>query len=115
MLTLSDYAFTFSKPLTAGTHTIRVENAGPQVHEVNVEQLGPGKRLADARRWLAGGMKGAPPSRPVGGVVGPSVGKVGWFTITLTRGTYVLSCYVPDAKDGKPHILHGMLQGITVN
>ncbi len=115
VLTLSDYAFTFSTPLTAGTHTIRVENAGPQVHEVSVEQLGPGKRLADAQRWLAGGMKGAPPSRPVGGVVGPSVGKVGWFTITLTRGKYVLSCYVPDAKDGKSHLVHGMLQEITVN
>jgi len=115
VLTLSDYAFKFSTPLTAGTHIIRVENAGPQVHEVAIEQLAAKKTLADLQRWMAGGMKGHPPSRPVGGVVGPSVGKVGWFTITLAPGKYVLSCYVPDVKDGKPHSAHGMMQEISVN
>ena len=30
-VTMKDYGFTFSTPLTAGTHTIRVENTGPQL------------------------------------------------------------------------------------
>ena len=113
--TLSDYAFTLSRPLTAGTHTIRVENTGPQLHELTIEQVVPGKTLPDVQRWIAGGMKGEPPTRPVGGFEGPDVGKTGWFTITLAPGKYLLTCYVPDAKDGKPHVVHGMVQEITVS
>lgn len=115
VVTLSDYAFGLSTPLTTGTHTIRVENAGPQVHEIGIEQLAPGKSIADWQRWLVGGMKGMGPAKPMGGITGPDKGKTGWFTITLTPGKYLLTCYVPDAKDGKPHVLHGMVQEITVN
>lgn len=114
-ITEADYGFALSAPLTAGTHTIRVANAGPQLHEVGIEQLAPGKTLADWQRWVAGGMKGMGPARPVGGLTGPDKGKQGWFTITLTPGRYLLACYVPDAKDGKPHVAHGMVQEITVN
>ncbi len=113
--TLSDYAFSLSTPLTAGTHTIRVENAGPQLHEIGIEQLAPGKTIGDWQQWLAGGMKGTGPAKPIGGLTGPDKGKAGWFTITLTPGRYLLACYVPDAKDGKPHVLHGMVQEITIN
>jgi uncharacterized cupredoxin-like copper-binding protein len=114
-VTLSDYAFAASTPLTAGTYTIRVENTGPQLHELTIERLLPGKTLADWQQWMAGGMRGTPPAEPAGGLVGPDKGKVGWLTITLKPGNYLLNCYVPDAKDGKPHFVHGMVQQITVN
>jgi len=115
VLTLADYGFTWSTPLTAGTHTIRVENAGPQVHEIGIEQLAPGKTMADWQQWLAKGMQGMGPGKPLGGVTGPGVGRVGWFTITLPPGKYILECFVPDSKDGKPHVVHGMVQEITVS
>lgn len=114
-VTLSDYAFATSRPLTAGTHTIRVENRGPQGHELTVERLAPGKTFADWQRWLAGGMRGPPVSAPVGGFVGPDKGNVGWVTLTFTRGTYLFTCYVPDDKDGAPHLMHGMVQQITIS
>lgn len=114
-VTLSDYAFTASTPLTAGTHTIRIENSGPQIHELTIERLAPGKTLADFQRWLAGGMKGAPVSMPVGGFTGPDKGKVGWLTVTLTPGTYLLTCYVPDTKDAAPHLVHGMVKEVTIS
>jgi hypothetical protein len=114
-ITLSDYSFGLSTPLTAGTHTIRVENAGPQLHEIGIERLEPGKTLADWRQWAAAGAKGMGPARPIGGLTGPDKGKVGWFTIALTPGKYVLACYVPDAKDNRPHIEHGMVREVTVN
>jgi hypothetical protein len=60
-------------------------------------------------------MKGEPPTRPVGGFIGPSPGQHGWFHITLVPGNYLLTCYVPDAQDGKPHIAHGMIKEITVS
>ena len=35
--------------------------------------------------------------------------------VTLTPGTYLLTCYVPDAGDQKPHVAHGMLQEVVIN
>ena len=114
-VTLSDYAFALSAPLTAGTHTIRVENSGPQLHELTIERLEPGKTLADWQQWVGGGMRGTPPAEPAGGVTGPAKGKVAWLTITLTPGSYLLNCYVPDVNDGKPHFMHGMVREIAIN
>jgi hypothetical protein len=36
------------------------------------------------------------------------------FTADLEPGSYGLMCFVPDAKDGKPHLVHGMMQEIKV-
>lgn len=113
-VTLSDFAFEESAPLTAGTRTIRVENAGPQLHELTIERLAPGKTLADWRRWMAGGMKGEPVSVPAGGFAGPDMGKVGWVTLTFTPGNYLFLCYVPD-PNGAPHFMHGMVKEIIVS
>jgi hypothetical protein len=73
VITLRDYAFDLSTPLTAGTHTIRVENAGPQWHEVGIERLAEGKTTADFQAWMAA-PQGPPPVHPAGGVIGPAVG-----------------------------------------
>jgi uncharacterized cupredoxin-like copper-binding protein len=113
-ITEKDYDFEVTGPLTAGAHTIRVENAGPQVHEVSLNQLAPGKTLADFTKWVQGGMKGQAPAKPVGGVTGPDVGGHESFTATLAAGKYVLICFVPDKGDGKPHAMHGMIKEITV-
>jgi uncharacterized cupredoxin-like copper-binding protein len=115
VITEKDYGFDVSGPLTAGTHTIRVENGGPQIHEVAMNLLAPGKTLADYQAWMQGGMQGPPPAKPVGGVTGPDVGGHEFFTATLVAGTYVLICLVPDNKDGKPHVAHGMIKEITVS
>ncbi|HJQ65705.1 MAG TPA: hypothetical protein VJ816_04980 [Gemmatimonadales bacterium] len=114
-ITEKDYDFDVTGALTAGTHTIRVENAGPQLHEVAMSQLAPGKSLADFQAWVQGGMKGEPPGKPVGGVTGPDVGGHQTFTATLAAGKYVLMCLVPDNKDGQPHIMHGMIKEITIS
>ncbi len=60
-------------------------------------------------------MKGAPPAEPVGGVVGLDKEGRGSFTANLTAGDYGLICFVPDAKDGKPHLAHGMMKTIKVS
>ncbi len=114
-MTLSDYTFALSTPLTAGTHTIRVENAGPQLHEVSLERLDDGKSIADWSAWAQGGMKGPAPAKSAGGVVGPEKGAHAFFTVDLKPGKYLLACYVPDEKDEKPHVAHGMVQEITIN
>jgi hypothetical protein len=52
----------------------------------------------------------------MGGVIGPAPsGRPATFTVTLAPGTYLLTCFVPDSGDQKPHVAHGMLKEIVVN
>jgi hypothetical protein len=111
--TLVDYTFKLSSPIRAGTHTIRVRNAGKQPHEIELVQLPPGKSLADFMNWLQK-MEGPPPGKALGGVSGVEPGMSEYFTHDFTPGNYVLICFLPDARDGKPHFAHGMTQQISV-
>lgn len=111
---LVDYTFEQSRPLTPGRQTILVENAGPQPHELVLVKLAPGKKVEDFGTWAMTGMKGPPPAMPVGGVVVLEKGGRGTFTADLQAGEYGLICFVPDAKDGKVHLAHGMMKNIKV-
>jgi plastocyanin len=113
-LELSEYGFKFSKRLTAGKHTIHVMNTGAQEHEAVFMKLAPGKKMKDVDAWFESGMKGPSPIEAMPGMAGLGKGRTASFTTTLTPGTYGLACYIPDAKDGKPHAMHGMVQEITV-
>jgi hypothetical protein len=111
---LKEYAFELSKPVTAGSHTFEVRNTGAQDHEIEVIKLEPGKTMEDFGKWMAK-PEGPPPASAVGGVIaGKGAGPV-YFTADFTPGNYVMICVIPDAKDGKPHIEHGMAQPFTVN
>jgi hypothetical protein len=112
-MTLNDYNFVLSRPLTPGRHVVRVRNAARQPHEVFVARLAPGKSAADALAWVEK-MQGPPPLQPLGGVVGLDTGAANDIALDLTPGEYALFCFVPDAKDGKPHIAHGMVRQISV-
>ncbi len=111
---LDDYSFTLSKPITAGKHTIRVENGAAQSHEVELIKLAPGKTAQDLMAWMQN-MQGPPPASAIGGIAGMPRGEVQSFTHDFTPGNYVLICFIPDARDGKPHFMHGMMQTITVS
>jgi hypothetical protein len=113
-LELFDYGFRFSKPLTAGKHTIHVMNNAAQEHEAVMMKLAPGKTMKDADAWFESGMKGPSPVTPEPGMAGLGKGRTATFTTNLTPGKYGIVCYIPDAKDGKPHEMHGMVQEFTV-
>jgi len=111
---LKDYDFESSEPLTAGKQRILVENAGPQVHELVLVKLMPGKTIQDFAGWTET-MKGPPPAMPVAGVGALENGMRTSFTADLTAGEYGLICFIPDAKDGKMHLVHGMMKTIKVS
>jgi len=113
-LTLNDYSFALSRPLTAGTHTILVRNGAAQPHEVELIRMAPGKTVNDLMAWMQS-MQGPPPASAIGGIAGMERGQVQSFTTSFTPGTYVMICFVPDAGDGKPHFMHGMVQSFTVS
>jgi hypothetical protein len=112
---LVDYDFKLSAPITAGTRLIRVVNAAAQLHEVVVVRLDPGKTMKDMFAWEMSGRKGPAPGRYVGGMSPIAPGDTADFSMAFEPGSYALICFAPDAKDGKPHAMHGMLKTLTVS
>jgi len=113
---LTDYDFQLSQPLTAGRHVVRVENTGAQVHEIVIAALAPGKTLQDFIAWEQGGEKGPLPTGEwLGGVTNLDVGGHSQFATNFPPGSYLLLCFWPDVKDGKPHIMHGMARQIAIS
>jgi len=111
---LNDYSFALSTPITRGRHSIRVVNGAAQSHEVELIKLAPGKTTRDMMAWMET-MVGPPPATALGGISGMARGAVESFSHDFTPGTYVLICFLPDSRDGKPHFMHGMIQTITVS
>ncbi len=112
-ISLSDYAFTIKGALTAGPHVIKVVNAGPQPHEVEMVKLAPGKTATEMLAWIAK-PEGPPPGNALGGIAAEVPGSLNYFKANLSAGHYALLCFVPDVKDGKPHFTHGMMKDFTV-
>jgi hypothetical protein len=112
-MTLLDYTFQFSQPLTAGRQMIRVRNTAAQPHEVVIVRLQPGKKAADVLAWMEQ-MQGPPPGAPIGGTTPMAKGEENIITLDLTPGEYGMICFVGDAKDGKPHFMHGMMMDFVV-
>ena len=115
VLTLRDYSFDLSKPLAAGRQTIEVRTAAnTQPHEVELIRLAPGKTAEQMLAWMSK-PEGPPPGQGLGGVAATVPGSTNYFTAELTPGTYLLICFLPDAKDRKPHFMHGMTRTVTVS
>ena len=114
-MTLNDYSFDTSIPLVAGTQVINVTNAAAQSHEVLVVKLEPGKTVEDLVRFIEK-PAGAPPGAPVGGTTGIKAGETNQITLNLVSGgEYAFICFIPDAKDGKPHVMHGMAKQFKIS
>lgn len=109
---LTDYAYEMPD-VTAGRHVIRVENAAVQPHEMVLMRLAPGKTAQDVLAWLQT-QAGPPPAELMGGTSFLSQGESNQITVDFTAGEYALLCFVPDHKDGKPHVAHGMVRQFTV-
>jgi len=106
-LTLVDYAFAFSAPPTRGSHVIRVEDTAEQAHELALFRFAPGKTMDDLMAW-AETYHGPAPIIAAGGVPAFRRGQTAYVEVTFEPGDYVALCFVPDAGDGLPHIVHGM-------
>lgn len=113
-VSMTDYAWDVQPALAAGTHTLKISNAAQQPHEFFIVKLNEGKTADDLAKWAAD-FKGPPPATPLGGTAAMANGTSAWMTLTLDKGNYVLLCFIPDAKDGKPHVAHGMVKPFTIN
>jgi hypothetical protein len=111
---LVDFGFVPVGGFRPGKHLLRVVNDGAQPHEMVVFQLPPDKTPADLYQWQMT-LQGPPPGRLVGGTVGLPHGTEALVELTLEPGQqYVFTCFIPEAKDSKPHFMHGMSLPFTV-
>jgi hypothetical protein len=113
-ISLADFSFTTSGALTAGKHTVKVVNNGPQTHEVELVKFVEGKSMKDLGAWVAK-PDGPPPASAIGGASGIGKGGTNYTSLELTPGNYAFLCFIPDAKDGKAHLQHGMIKEFKVN
>ena len=113
VMTLDDYDFRLSSPITSATKSIKFVNVAEQTHEAVILKLNPGATAQDFLQAMEK-PQGPPPGALVGGITGIAKGRTIEVPTTFTPGEYALICFVPDAKDGKPHIAHGMVKQFSV-
>lgn len=110
-VTLVDYTFQLSKPLTAGAHIIRVTNASrSKVHMMAIARFRPGKTLDDELKW---DHHSPEPIVWTSGTTDLAPGLTAYVRATLAPGSYGMLCADQD-PDGTPHLKHGMYQHFTV-
>jgi hypothetical protein len=114
-----DYSFT-PRALKPGTHEVRFENRGKQVHEVVAMRLVPGRTLDEAKAYLSD------PNRPVAPRAAPveisdpvrlpmlDRSKSLVTELKLGTGTWVLTCLLPDRAGGPLHAARGMVADLKV-
>lgn len=112
-MTLVDYDFKLSAPLTAGHHVVRVSNAAKQPHEVVFVRLEPNKTPREFARWAEHPV-GPAPGTLHGGISAIMPGTAAYVPVDLPAGDYAILCFVPDLKDGKPHYVHGMSKQMKI-
>lgn len=112
-ITMREYSYTLSQPLTPGHHVIAVVNAGQQTHDLMFSKLAKGKTSKDYAAWIES-PHGTSPVTPMGGTTDVGPGGTALFQVDVEPGSYSLLCHVRDTKDGKPHDAHGMVLDVAV-
>lgn len=112
-MALHSYGFGMDSVIKPGGHVFRVENQAEEPHEVDIVRIPDGSSVEQAMAWLKQ-PGGPPPFEPSGGTMILSKGKVAYAGLTMRTGQYMLLCFVPDTRDGRPHIAHGMVRVISV-
>ena len=122
---LKDFSFEIDSALQAGRHTVRVENAGTEPHDLVLMKLAEGRTLNDIVAWMNPEQARRPeqsdeppPSlesmgMPAGGHAAIRSGMDIFFDTDLTPGEYIVLC-MATAPDGRSHIEHGMAMQFTV-
>jgi len=113
VLLLQDFGFGIPR-MTAGSHTLRLDNVGKVPHEILVKRMEPQKTLADALAFVLTPV-GTPPYADAGGaLVFPGSQSVS-MTLDLAPGQYVAICYFRDSVTRKTHAELGMIRDFTVD
>ncbi len=114
-----DYAFE-PRALRPGTHRVRFENRGRQMHEMVAMPLFADRTLEEAQAYLGSPNPAGPPSAAPVDLVNPvrlpllDRGESVVTELTLTRGTWIIACLLPDRAGGPRHAARGMVAEVKI-
>ena len=117
-LTLVDYDFVLSHPLTRGRHVIAVTNTAAQPHMVALRRYPidhpAGTAAKELTAWARDPQGTIGTGKSEGGIMEISPGQTATMSRDFKPGMYLLICFSTDPADGKPHFMHGMQKEITI-
>lgn len=105
-----DFAYVGPEHWVPGAQLLRIENTGPQEHQLRLARLRAGGTL---QAW----MTADDPDTVATAVVGMArvgAGEVAYLPIDLTPGSYIAYCLVTDGATKRPHVELGMMRAIQV-
>ncbi|MEO8505651.1 MAG: hypothetical protein ABI609_17275 [Acidobacteriota bacterium] len=121
VLRMTDFRFEFSRPLRRGSQVLRIDNAGPSMHEADFFRLLDGKTVKDLVQWLAHDGTGERPAVALGGALDShDLKRQVWLRRSFTPGRYVVHCEMPlsqAAQAGTHYTTHaelGMVMGFEI-
>jgi hypothetical protein len=108
---MSEYAFTFDEPVTAGPTSFVTTSTGAQAHFMQVVKLADGVTLDEALQ--------SDDDSKITGSWSTALAAAGGadeevLTLDLKPGTYGMVCFIPD-PDGTPHAMQGMAKQFAVS
>lgn len=111
----TDFKFASPDTIAPGMTVFTLVNSGAQEHHAILARIGDGKTMADVEAEMAK-QGGETPEWLTfyGAASGIGPGKSTGAAVDLPAGNYVLLCFIPDAADGTPHLMKGMVRPITV-
>lgn len=110
----TDYAFEAPAQVNAGLISVRLENAGHELHHAQLARLQDGKTIADLQAAFAQGEQATIALLEfVGGPALLNPGKSAEVVLNLREGNYVILCFISSA-DGVPHLAKGMMKPMQV-
>jgi hypothetical protein len=112
-VTLSDREVRVSNAVRAGRRRLRIRNAGPDQHGLQIVRLAQGRTRADALQWLRE-RKGARPFEWAGGTAPMSKERDAWVDLEFGKGSYLVLCPVR-GKDGRLHADGGAWTTLSVH
>jgi plastocyanin len=114
LVVLDEYTFGEPGADSYSSSTFGFVNDGEQIHEAVVYELASGATFDDAVAWFAEPADAEAPVTIVGGIGPLSPGLSSMVSLDLEPGDYVFACFIPDAADGAPHVVKGMVEPVTI-
>lgn len=109
-----DFSFEGPDQIPAGLSTINFQNAGQELHHLQLARLNDGVGVSQLLETFQKEGEGAMRLMTfVGGVGALGPGGAGSVTLNLAEGEYVLLDFIP-SNDGVPHMAKGMVKPLTV-
>lgn len=114
-LQMKDFHFDFPETMPSGEQLWEVGNTGSQPRFALIWRLLEGKTADDVTAWMTN-LAGPPPvDFGAGAFIQAVTARQTYYTsVTLTPGTYVAVCPLPNLATGAPHFMDGMASTFTV-